>query len=66
MMNEYYTQNQVGVFYENLSYENFNTIRLKLKENNSARPNFNVEDATAIMKIRGVNVGFEGLHKFFI
>lgn len=67
MMNDYYTQNQVGVFYENLSYENFNTIRLNLKENNSSRPNFNVEDATAIMKIRGEDgkYALEGTDNWF-
>ena len=51
-MNENYYSNRVGVFYENLSYTNYNTLRQHLRETNSSRKDFNLDDATAIMKIR--------------
>lgn len=52
-MNEHYYSNRVGVFYENLSYSNYNTIRQHLRETNSSKKDFNLDDATAIMKIKG-------------
>ena len=47
-----YIANRVGVFYENLSYSNFVNIRRQLERNNKASSNFNLDDASAIMKIK--------------
>lgn len=52
-LNKLYYSNKIGVFYENLSYENFVTLKKQLKDSNVSKKDFNVEDATAIMKIRG-------------
>ena len=48
-----YYSNQIGVLYENLSYENYLTIRNQLRANNYSDTSFNVDDATGIMKIKG-------------
>ncbi len=47
-----YTTNQFGVFYENLSYENYYKIKQALRSSNPS-VSFNVDDAAAIMKIKG-------------
>jgi len=52
-LNKQYYQNNCGVLYENLSYANYYTLRRNLKETNALDKSFNVDDATAIMKIRG-------------
>jgi len=50
---ELYTSNKVGVYYENLSYENFVKIKTMLRDNNASVAGFDLDEATAIMKIRG-------------
>lgn len=62
-----YYSNQVGVFYENLSYSNLSQLKIQLKKTNASNPNFNVEDATAIMKIRGEDgkYALEGTDNWF-
>ena len=52
-LNKLYYGNRIGVFYENLSYTNFNDLRRQLLKSNTDTPNFNIDDAVAIMKIRG-------------
>lgn len=51
-MRKKYVGNQCGVFYENLSYSNFVAIKLDLEKSNSSNKEFNIDDATAIMKIK--------------
>ena len=51
-MNIKYYSNQVGVFYENLSYSNYITLRKQLRATNASVNNFNLDDASAIMKIK--------------
>ena len=62
-----YCSNKFGVFYENLSYENYYKIKNLLKASNSTDANFNIDDATAIMKIKGPdgNVHLEGTDNWF-
>lgn len=48
---EYYS-NQIGILYENLSYSNYEALKKQLKISNASLDNFNIEDATAIMKIK--------------
>ena len=52
-LNSEYYGNKVGVLYENLSYDNFVTLKKQLILSNESVANFNVDDATAIMKIKG-------------
>ena len=53
-MNEKYCSNKIGVFFENLSYSNYVDIKKELKITNaSLGADFNIDDATAIMKIKG-------------
>ena len=51
-MNVKYYGNTVGVLYENLSYSNYVTLRKQLKATNASNKDFNIDDATAIMKIK--------------
>ena len=51
-MNVKYYSNQIGVFYENLSYSNYIALRKQLRATNASVSNFNLDDATAIMKIK--------------
>ena len=51
-LNKQYYSNKCGVLYENLSYSNFATLKQKLKGTNSENTSFNIDDATAIMKIK--------------
>lgn len=51
-LNREYFSNQVGILYENLSYSNFEAIKAQLKISNASVKDFNVDDATAIMKIK--------------
>ena len=49
---QYYVGNMLGVFYENISYSNYFNIRRQLTKTNAAASSFNLDDATAIMKIK--------------
>ena len=62
-----YYGNKIGVLYDNLSYSNVYTIRTKLKESNSSVKNFNLDEATGIMKIRGEDgkYALEGTDNWF-
>ena len=66
-MNDKYTYNRVGILYENLTYSNYIAIRTKLKNSNSSNKSFNLDDATAIMKIRGTDgkYALEGTDNWF-
>lgn len=66
-MNENYCSNRIGVFYENLSYSNYIKIRQQMKETNASKVDFNLDDATAIMKIKGLNdkYSLEGTDNWF-
>lgn len=66
-MNTKYYSNQVGILYENLSYENYMTLRRQLKATNTSVNDFNVNDATAIMKIKGEDgkYALEGTDNWF-
>lgn len=66
-MNVRYYGNQIGVFYENLSYANFIDLRNHLRETNVSTPDFNLDDATAIMKIKGPDgkYALEGTDNWF-
>ena len=52
-LNKQYYQNNCGVLYENLSYSNYYTLRHNLEQTNALDKAFSVDDATAIMKIKG-------------
>ena len=52
-INELYCANKIGVFYENLSYSNYQDMKKLLRTNNVTTDNFNIDDAMAIMKIHG-------------
>ena len=62
-----YYGNKVGVLYENFSYSNYYTIKTKLKKSNVSVKNFNVDDAVAIMKVRGPDgkYALEGTDNWF-
>ena len=66
-MNVKYYSNQVGVFYENLSYSNYITLRKQLRATNASVSNFNLDDASAIMKIVGPDgkYALEGTDNWF-
>ena len=66
-MNNKFGSNQVGVLYENLSYSNYVTLRGKLRKANASVKDFNVDDASAIMKIVGEdgNYSLEGTDNWF-
>jgi len=52
-LNTKYYGNTCGVLYENLSYSNFVTLKNQLKKTNASNKDFNIDDAMAIMKIKG-------------
>ena len=52
-MNKAYCEGKLGVFYENLSYENYMNIKKAIKENNPAYTADDLAEAAAIMKIKG-------------
>ena len=52
-LNKMYYGNKIGCLYENLSYSNFETLKKQLIISNTSVTSFNVDDATAIMKIKG-------------
>ena len=62
-----YTQSKCGVFYENLSYSNYQVIRDAFETANSGNPQFNLDDATAIMKVKGKDgkYALEGTDNWF-
>ncbi len=66
-MNEKYYGNQVGVLYENLSYSNYIALKNNLRKTNVDTPNFQIDDAIAIMKIKGENdmYSLEGTDNWF-
>ena len=66
-MNTAYYSNQVGVLFENLSYVNFVNLKTALRKTNASVENFNVDDALAIMKIKGENgkYALEGTDNWF-
>ena len=51
-LNREYYSNQIGILYENLSYSNFQALKKQLKSTNSSIEGFDVDEATAIMKIK--------------
>ena len=67
VMNSKYYSNQVGVLYENLSYSNYVALKNNLRKTNVDTPNFNIDDAIAIMKIKGTNgkYSLEGTDNWF-
>ena len=66
-MNKKYYGNQVGVLYENLSYSNFWDLKDQLRQTNVDTPGFNIDDAMAIMKIKGTDdkYALEGTDNWF-
>ena len=62
-----YISSNCGVFYENLSYSNYQEIRDKMEIANTGDPNFKLDDATAIMKVKGPDGKFalEGTDNWF-
>ena len=66
-MNKKYYGNAVGVLYENLSYSNYINLRKAIRKANASNPDFNIDDATAIMKIRGTDgkYALEGTDNWF-
>ena len=66
-VNIQYCASNIGVFYENLSYSNYVEIKNNLKKNNASVEGFNLDDATAIMKIRGEDgmYALEGTDNWF-
>ena len=66
-MNKQYYSNQVGVLYENLSYTNFVNLKTQLRKMNASVTGFNVDDALAIMRIKGENgkYALEGTDNWF-
>ena len=66
-LNKEYYGNKIGVLYENLSYSNFETLKKQLKLSNASVPGFDVDEATAIMKIKGPDgkYALEGTDNWF-
>ena len=66
-LNKKYWQNQIGVFFENLSYTNYVNLKAAIRKTNVSVANFNVDDAMAIMKIRGTDgkYALEGTDNWF-
>ena len=50
--NKDYYSNRLGVFYENLSYENYIKLKRNLLVTNASNTSFDINDAMAIMKVR--------------
>ncbi len=66
-MNKKYYSNQIGVLYENLSYTNFVNLKGQLRKTNASVEGFNVDDAVALMKIKGSDgkYALEGTDNWF-
>ena len=66
-LNKMYYGNKIGCLYENLSYSNFETLKKQLIISNGSVTGFNVDDATAIAKIRGEDgmYALEGTDNWF-
>ena len=66
-INTKYTSGQFGVFFENLSYQNYYDMRSMFRQNNPTQPQSFIDDATAIMKIKGENgkYSLEGTDNWF-
>ncbi len=66
-VNKEYVGNRCGVLYENLSYSNYKTIRDNLRKSNIYTENFNLDDASAILKVKGPDGKFalEGTDNWF-
>ena len=66
-MNKKYYGNQVVVLYENLSYSNLWDLKDQLRQTNVDTPGFNIDDAMAIMKIKGTDgkYALEGTDNWF-
>ncbi len=62
-----YYGNKIGVLFDNFSYANFYKAKAALIKSNESVSNFNVEDATAIMKIKGEDgkYALEGTDNWF-
>lgn len=62
-----YCSNQCGIFYENLSSTNYQAIRNALTTANSSNKTFKVDDAAAILKVKGPDGKFalEGTDNWF-
>jgi hypothetical protein len=62
-----YNSNNCGILYENLSLTNYEAIRTALLTSNSLDANFNVDDASAIMKVKGPDSKYalEGTDNWF-
>ena len=61
-----FCSNRFGVYYDNLSYENYYKIKNLMKASNPD-PSFNIDDATAILKVKGEDGKFhlEGTDNWF-
>ena len=66
-LNKKYWQNTIGVLFENLSYTNYVNLKAAIKRTNVNTANFNVDDAMAIMKIKGPDgkYALEGTDNWF-
>lgn len=66
-MNKAFCEGKLGVFYENLSYENYMNIKKAIKENNPAYSADDLANAAAIMKIKGLDgkYALEGTDNWF-
>lgn len=66
-INEKYVANRVGVFYENLSLANYTTLRTNLMKTNKTFTAEQLDDATAIMKVKGPDGKYvlEGTENWF-
>jgi len=62
-----YESNKCGIFYENLSLSNYQAIRAALSTANTLDANFQVDDAAAIMKVKGPDgkYALEGTDNWF-
>ena len=62
-----YEGNKVGVFYENLSLKNYTNLRAEVLKNNKTFTPQQLDDATAIMKVKGPDGKFalEGAQNWF-
>ena len=62
-----YYGNRVGVFYENLSVSNYSTLRKKMAERDEITTKEALDDATAIMKVKGPDgkYALEGTDNWF-
>lgn len=66
-VNKEFVGNRCGVFYENLSYSNYRKLRDDLEKSNVYTKDFNIDDASAIMKVKGPDGKYvlEGTENWF-